>query len=316
MQILQLPIFSELAQSKRILIAGAGGGFDMFSGLPLYFGLRAAGRDVFLGNLSFADLGPSCGRWLAPAVVEITADSRGWEHYFPELHLARWFRQRGEEVPIYGFALSGVGPLTEAYQTLADELELDAVVLVDGGTDSLMRGDEPGLGTPEEDVASIAAVHALEIPHKLLVCLGFGVDTYHGVCHTHFLEAVAELTRARAFLGAWSLTPDMPEVKLYREATIAVLKAMPEHPSIVSTSILSAVEGQFGDYHANPRTRGSTLFINALMALYWGFHLDPVAKRILYLDDLYSTHNYSDVSTVIRPFRETCTAKEWMTLPM
>ncbi len=49
-----------------------------------------------------------------------------------------------------------------------------------------MRGDEPGLGTPEEDIASIAAVHQLALDAKLLVCLGFGVDTFHGVCHAHF----------------------------------------------------------------------------------------------------------------------------------
>jgi len=38
------------------------------------------------------------------------------------------------------------------------------------------------LGTPEEDIASIAAVHQLQLDTKLLVCLGFGVDTFHGVC--------------------------------------------------------------------------------------------------------------------------------------
>ncbi|MFF7988525.1 hypothetical protein ACFZDG_01885 [Kitasatospora xanthocidica] len=36
-----------------------------------------------------------------------------------------------------------------------------AVLLVDGGTDILMRGDEAGLGTPEEDMASLAAVAGL-----------------------------------------------------------------------------------------------------------------------------------------------------------
>ena len=41
------------------------------------------------------------------------------------------------------------------------------MVLVDGGTDSLMRGDEVGSGTPEEDTASLAAVNALwGVPDK------------------------------------------------------------------------------------------------------------------------------------------------------
>ena len=35
----QLPFFQELDRAGTILIAGAGGGFDVFSGLPLYFNL-------------------------------------------------------------------------------------------------------------------------------------------------------------------------------------------------------------------------------------------------------------------------------------
>ena len=52
----------------------------------------------------------------------------------------------------------GVRPLRAAYQWLVEELRVSAVVLVDGGTDILMRGDEVGLGTPAEDMSSLAAV--------------------------------------------------------------------------------------------------------------------------------------------------------------
>jgi len=38
--LLQLPLFKTLAGKKSILLAGAGGGFDVFSGIPLYFALK------------------------------------------------------------------------------------------------------------------------------------------------------------------------------------------------------------------------------------------------------------------------------------
>ena len=133
------------------------------------------------------------------------------------------------------------------------------IILVDGGTDSLMRGDEAGLGTPEEDIASIAAVDQLDVPTKLLVCVGFGVDTFHGVCHAQFLEAVAEMTRAGGFLGAWSLTREMPEVRRYIEAVDYVHGIMFNNPSIVSSSIVSAIEGQFGDFIASTGRKAATL---------------------------------------------------------
>ncbi|NLS96343.1 MAG: DUF1152 domain-containing protein [Planctomycetaceae bacterium] len=154
----ELPFFAELENSQRILIAGAGGGFDVFTGLPLYFLLKASGRDAYLANLSFSSLPDSVGRRLAPGLLEVTADSQGYAYYFPEQVLASWFRQQGEEVSIYSFHRMGVKPLLAGYRELVRELNLDTVILVDGGTDSLMRGDEAGLGTPFEDMASVAAV--------------------------------------------------------------------------------------------------------------------------------------------------------------
>src|SRR5205085_2160980 len=130
----------------------------------------------------------------------------------------------------YCFDRTGFQPLREGYRAVVGHLQADTVVLVDGGTDSLVRGDEAGLGTPEEDIASIAAVDELEVARKYLICLGFGVDAFHGVCHSHALEAVAELTRQGAFLGALSLTEEMPEVRQYMEAAQAVCEAMPDFP--------------------------------------------------------------------------------------
>lgn len=317
MGLFELPFHSAIGGAETVLLAGAGGGFDIFTGLPLYFALREAGKQVHLANFSFTDFSLTTAERLAPALVRVDADTKGIDRYFPELHLSRWFRARGEEVPVYCFDRVGVMPLMNAYATLALRLTPDTLVLVDGGTDSLMRGDEVDLGTPHEDIASIAAVDMLDVPNKLLVCVGFGVDTYHGICHAQFLEAVAEIIQAGGFLGAWSLMREMPEVQLYREACDYVFERMSDHPSIVSSSVLSAIEGRFGDYHATERTKGSSLFINPLMSLYWAFQLEPVARRILYLEDLYETRTHGDVHRAIVMFRAHCrNIKPWRNLPM
>jgi hypothetical protein len=162
-------------------------------------------------------------------------------------------------------------------------------------------------------------VDALEdVATKLLVCIGFGVDTFHGVCHAYFLEAVAELAREGGYLGAWSLLQEMPEAALYRSAIEYVHQQMFNNPSIVSSSILSAVEGRFGDYHATYRTEGSPLFINPLMSLYWAFRLEPVARRNLYLEYIRDTESYMDLRLRIEGFRLGVLERqrEWMHLPM
>src|ERR1043165_4850959 len=304
MSFLTLPFFTELDKAWTILLAGAGGGFDIFSGLPLYFGLRSTGKTVYLANLSFSHLEAATGKRLAPAALEVTADSVGPKGYFPELYLSQWFRQRGEEVPIFCFERVGCKPLLEGYRAVVNHLQADAIVLIDGGTDSLMRGDEAGLGTPEEDIASIAAVDEVAVEKKFLVCLGFGVDSFHGVCHAHALEAVADLTRQGAFLGSFSLLREMPEVRQYAEAVQTVFEAMPEYPSIVSASILSALDGEYGDHHRTARTRESVLWINPLMSFYWCFRLEEVARRILYLDEIKRTQSMWDLIQAIDDFRQ------------
>jgi hypothetical protein len=208
--------------------------------------------------------------------------------------------------------------MREAYRELTTGLGIDTVILVDGGTDSLMRGDEVGLGTPSEDMASIAAVDGLDLPRKLLVCLGFGIDSFHGVCHAHVLEAVADLTVHGGFLGAFSLHQETSAVRRYIEATRHVFAAMAHHVSIVSSSIVSALEGRFGDYHATDRTAGSQLWINPLMTLYWCFTLRAVAERVLYLDYLVATETFTDVMVAIANFRAQLpqpSLRSWQQIP-
>jgi hypothetical protein len=316
MDVFDSPLGAALTPARRILLAGAGGGFDIFCGLPLFFALRAQGKEVHLANLSFTWLSQATGRRRSPTWLEVTADSTGPEHYFPELHLCRFLRRQGIETSIHCFERTGVKPLTQTYRALTSELAPDAVVLVDGGTDSLMRGDEAGLGTPVEDVASILSASAVDCARKLLVAVGFGVDTFHGVCHADFLRSVADLTWEGGFLGAFSLTREMPSVQAWREAVLDVFRAMPNHPSIVSASVLSAIEGRYGDYHMTHRTRGSELFINPLMGLCWVFQLDAVARRLLYADRVRETESPLELTSAIEKFRmEHPNIRQWKALP-
>lgn len=300
---MRIPFFKDLESAHTVLLAGAGGGFDIYTGLPLYFCLRKAGKTVHLANLTFTDLHLCSGQRPHPAVMRVTADTLGPVNYFPEAYLAQWISDRFEPATIFAIDRTGAKPIAEGYQWLVDELRPDTIILVDGGTDSLMRGDEADLGTPQEDIASLAAVHGVvNVARKYLVLLGFGIDAFHGVCHAHFLENVAALM-TDGYLGAWALLPGMEEFCLYEQAFEFVKQRMPHHPSIVNSSIVAAVKGWFGDRHPTNRTRGSTLFLNPLMGLYWAFRLESVAKRNLYLDRIRNTRTYEELCLAIERFR-------------
>ncbi|MCX6369199.1 MAG: DUF1152 domain-containing protein [Armatimonadetes bacterium] len=317
MEFLPLPIFERLQSAQTILLAGAGGGYDIFAGLPLYFALKAQGKTVHLANLSFTAIHATNARKLSPALVRVTAKTEPELSYFPELHLSRWLtKQEGKSVPLYCIQRTGSKGIIQAYQKLVEHLGgVDAVVLVDGGTDSLMRGDEPQLGTPEEDLASLLAAEALDgVPSKSLVCLGFGIDVFHGVCHHYFLEAVAELTTQNAYLGAWSLLPHQPEVRQMADAYAYTRKHMQD--SIVNSSILAAIEGRFGNWHETTRTEGSELYINPLMGLYWAFDLPAVVNRHLFIRELTDYDVWIELARGIFQRHLNVEKREWKHLPM
>ncbi len=88
----QVRLFTELEDARRILIAGAGGGYDVYAGIPLYAALRRRGGEVFLGNLSFTDLHAVQGARVTKASVEVGPDTPGPDSYFPERSLARFIQ--------------------------------------------------------------------------------------------------------------------------------------------------------------------------------------------------------------------------------
>lgn len=90
-------------------------------------------------------------------------------------------------------------------------------------------------------------------------------------------------------------------------------------PAVDSTcSPGSHLEGQFGDMHRTVRTEGSSLYINPLMTLYFGFELEAVAGRVSYLHLLKHTRDSFDVSMIIAKFRAEINRKirSEVTIPM
>ncbi|MFD6160068.1 DUF1152 domain-containing protein [Nocardia sp. NPDC060256] len=299
-RLVEPPLFTRLRDAAKVLIAGAGGGFDVYGGIPLAIALEGLGKTVHLANLSFSDLGRTpLDDWLAPGVAAVHPETDGNDDYFPERTLARWLASAGREPIVYAFPKSGVRPLRAAYRALIDHLDADALVLVDGGTDILLRGDEAELGTPHEDMTSLAAVAGLDDITRVVVSVGFGIDAYHGVCHAHVLENLAALQRQNAFLGAFSIPPDSREAAAYLAAVSHCLAETPLRPSIVHSQIADALRGEFGDIHATDRTYGTELFVNPLMAMYLSVDLPALARTVEYLPLLEPTDDAYEVVRVI-----------------
>lgn len=313
-----VPLFEKLKNAQNILLVGAGGGFDIYAGIPFLLDLQNQNKNIVLANYAFTFLKATNSIEAFPYCWEINSflEEDNMPSYFPEKFLKVGLEKNNIDIPLYAFEKVGVQPLKNAYNYLIEKHQIDAIVLIDGGTDSLMFGDEPSLGTPHEDICSIKAVDETKIKIKLLVCLGFGIDHFHGVEHYYFLRNVATLSKKNAFYGTFSILPNTKEANLFNEIVQYSNEEMFTSPSIVNNSINDAVQGEFGNFHSTFKTQGSELWINPLMSIYWTFDLAIVSQNMKYSAELNFTHTMKEVDQVIRKLRAKIDIKEHKDIPL
>ena len=279
------------------------------------------GKMVYLANYTFCDL--ELTKYAGPQEVLIPQLVVGAQPtltrllpYYPEGYLSQWFKEvRGEEVTVWMFAKVGALPLAQAYSALIKHLGIDAIIAVDGGVDSLMCGDEHGAGTLVEDAISLAAIDHQDVPVKLQACVGFGTEVEEGVCHYLALENIAALAREGAFLGTCSLTPQMEAFQLY-EAACRYIWDQPKHPkSHISTRIIPAVHGEFGNYHMYPDSQNTGVLISPLMGLYWFFDANAVISRSKIIDELRDTITLHEAFGIVALYKQSSPSRARRGLP-
>jgi hypothetical protein len=300
--VLKQPIETALEPARHILLAGAGGGYDLLGAVPLLVDLEGRGKTVSLASLTFCDYKTLAGVEVHPSLPNLASVNGRCavsDRYCPEAWLAEWLsRNRGLGRRVWLFDKTGVAPLGAAYRTLARELGIDAVILVDGGIDAVLRGDETSIGTPGEDLASLAAATGIEVP-CFVACLGMTAELRDGICHAQFLARVAELARLGGFLGVVGLSPASEAGVAYERALEFVTARQPNlRQSHVQRVIRAAMSGAFG-------ADAPDVWLSPLLPMFWFFDAEKVAASHLFLNALENTKTAFEVTAIIEAFRKT-----------
>ena len=315
-----LPAFiqNSLTPESRVLVAGMGGGYDVVCGLPLFLALAKHGCSVHLASFSSTPLNDiENAKQHSETLWEVTANSAR-PSYFPEGWLVRWFQEkRLHDLSLWCFGASGVGPYYLSYSYLVKHLSIDTVILIDGGVDSLLRGDEYSLASPLEDALSLATVSGLNIPQKFLVTTAFSAERLDNISHAQVLARISDLTKADAFHGVSALLPSSDEGRAFKEAGEYILAHQQGmHQSVVLSSMLSALRGDFGEQVVNPYTQNTPPWISPLMTLYWFFDLPEVARQNLYLPRLRTTQTFAEAADRLHEFMKTRPKRGWESIPI
>ena len=95
----------------------------------------------------------------------------------------------------------------------------------------------------------------------------------------------------------------MEEAEKYIQAVQFANERMIGRESIVSNSIVSALEGEYGDHHRTKRTKGSELWINPLMTIYWCFNLRQVVRKIKYYENIKNVNTLGEFNGQLSKYR-------------
>ena len=308
MKTLNLPK-TKLETSDVVLLVGIGGGYDVFTGLP------------------FMDA-------MSKRFVLVNSSPKQDFHYrvtTPEDHPQSMIGYKYNLVENYTIGRHGVGLVQKAYQEIIDKHKIDTILAVDGGVDSLSRGDEVDAGTILEDFIGLSALNDVTLtPHghcgegddkvKYLCCAGFGTETEESLNHYRTLENMSSLAAAGGFIGSFSLTPDMKEFKDY----VAVCEKTwaNNRKSHIQTKIISAAQGRFGHNNAyddiDPRVLESTgmTFLSLLSSIFWMFDLETVVKQNLLIPSLKRGNTFADSRVLLRQFMATQKLRSREVIPL
>jgi hypothetical protein len=292
---------------RTVLIAGFGGGFDFVHGAILLPELHRLNKKIIFGSYSFGDPQDlqgqdaeivfqsdetNLGEDQGVCVKRVTGRSTARHaEYAPEIHMCSFLdSEYPKNAPHWMYAYYAraftVPLLRRFYEHVVHTHAVDCVLLIDGGSDSLMAGDEAGLGDPLEDTVSVAAVATLTNPRirlKALLCLGLGTDRFNNVSDAASLRAISELTAEDGFLGCMSLLKDSEPMRVYK-ACVAHISSRQEFRSVLTGCIIAAAEGAFGadvprELADNHRVKPGETYIWPLMSVVWAFHAEAVYQR-------------------------------------
>jgi hypothetical protein len=302
-----------LGRARRVLLAGCGGGYDVLGAIPLAYQLRAQGVDVELASFSFSYLNAlEAPRDEAYPNLYAVGGAAATEHaYCPEAWLARWLdAELGGSHVVWSFEKTGVRPLERAYRMLIERLGIDAIILVDGGIDAVLRGDETSLGTPAEDLTSLCAVTALPDVPIVLACVGLSAELRDGIAHAQFFERVAELARLDAYLGASALVPGTTACDAYvRGVEYVFAGQMHQKRSHVHSVVTRSLGGEFGP-------KAPHVWLSPLASMFWYFDARIAARTHVFLDDLRDTEGIWDVAQRISMARAHMAIRDHSAIPL
>ena len=288
------------------LLAGCGGGYDIFCAIPQYLKYLESNKKVILLNLSFTSIK------LLDELVEnkqvfkpnqnyyvidyknITNNIKN--HYFPEYYLSK-------ELNCLIYIISSentINQIKDAYNHIVRYKNVYKIHLIDGGCDSLLSGKESHLATPTEDMIHMRAIMDIHVKNKVISCVGMTCDC-NELPRVELIRRLDELNDILTDTYIWNL--EDKHIKRYYDI---FFKCQPRR-SIVNSLICARLNG-FSGYHIpnqlKDRIVKNNVYLDNYIITYNTYCFDELVKRILYIENLDMNANNDEINNFILDFNK------------
>ncbi len=286
-------------KSRSALIIGAGA-TDFVNGIPLVNYLRRLGvENIYLGNLAcqwwkkknYETFGPEFYSIKHMKNVEILSDTvafvsektwiktRVFEGVPPEAKISKLFGIRCLVIS----ARQGVMGIVSGLREVIKKLNLDILIDIDSGSDSLYDGKTGAVQTPLHDSLLLSAIVQTNIP-SFLALSNYAMD---GELSVEELDSiVSKIMKLGGFLGAYGLT---------QKDVLDLEKAHSVVSDPINPLIIAAAKGD----HRTYRVLGSRIVKpNPLAAVILFFDPNVVAEMGI-ANKLSSTTSIQEAETIL-----------------
>lgn len=278
-----------VADTKRALVLGIGGGGDAVGSIAVARALEAHGLETVVGGVAWErfpvdpfpgprGLGDIRGARPLGAGAALVQPGEGATTpegaHFCESRVATHLGERTVLIDV----TKGPGGAASGITAACAELGCDLVVLTDIGGDAIAEGSEPGLASPLCDAVMIAAGSAVDAP-CLLAVLGSGCDGE--LSPGEVLSRVAALARAGSWLETLGVSPGAAD-EIEAAAAVAITEA--------SLLVARAARGEIGPVQIRGGRR--VVELGPVAALAFVFDLDaampelPLARAVMNADSI------------------------------
>ena len=293
----------KIKDSKNILLLSVRDS-AMLSSLPIYLYLRKLNKEVHIANYSATDFA-TVRNYADPVIMDAnilgaTSIIKEKNQSYQEGYLSLWFKQffkLPEEKVIWFVNKVGPKALTESYKKLIAHLEIDTIIFVDFGVDSLLFGTEQDCPrTIIDSCINYSAFKNIEIENKISVIIGATTETNGEDVYFSAMRNLTRMSQQGGVLGSCNLMNYMKSFQVLKNACQFISFQSGAEISETNKIILSSVEGIDFDDENN-----QVPYVSLLMSQYWFLDANAIAYNNAILQEISEFSSYYDIVQFIMP---------------